>query len=510
MNLIIIIFGVIFRLREYFFNRSLWIDESSISLEIINKSFTDLFKPLGFEQSAPIGFLLLEKLAVKVFGFGEQALRFFPMVLGLFSIWLFYLVCKKILKGKSVLIALFAFSFSEHLIYYSNEVKPYIFDVFIDSVLYLVFIQIINVGAGFIPARDINYKRVTTRVTPTTVGDILNLKYLTILAGTGAISVFFSQPAIFVLAGIAFALLMRFRSKILIIKQLIAVFLIWGSSFVINFLFFQLPTLKDYGLKSYWSGYFAPFPSLRSSDWIWYWDAFINFFNIPFSSTKSGALILVLFIIGCTYLVKKKLFISLGILLPLIFVLIASALKLYPFTDRLLLFLTPSVIIVVSYALGKIIDNKNQYLALVGFGIIIYLFIPKFFNAQHSLFIPKTVEEVRPLVKYYQNNRQKNDKLYVYYGANLQYQYYAQLFNIKESNLIIGIERTDDTNEYLEDIKKLDGNNRVWVLFSHDIPVNGISEKQIYLNELNKIGKLIDYQTSNGASIYFYDLSTFN
>jgi hypothetical protein len=481
-ELAIIIFGAIFRIREYLFNRSLWLDESAISLEIVNKSLINLFKPLGLGQSAPIGFLILEKIAVAVFGISEQALRFFPLILGLGSIWLFYIICKKILDQKSTLIALFIFCFSEALINYSTEVKPYIFDVFISLTLFLMFSSIAKKKS-------------------------LKIKDLIFFAFYGSIALYFSQPAIFILAGIGVALLLQFISQKKNIYQLIIVYFFWGLNFVLNYFLFQSANIKNSGLQSYWSGSFAPFPPLTSRDLGWYQDAVLSFFNTPFGGFKPGLMAVIMFVFGCIYLIRKNRYVALGLLLPLLLTLVASAFQLYPFTGRLLLFLIPSTILTMSLTWGKIMENKNKYLTVIGLIVTLYLFVPIFLNTTYRLFTPRTVEEIRPLIKYLQDKRQNNDRIYLYYGAQAQFEYYLKQFRLENSNVILGTGRTEDPNRYQEDIGRFKGQNRVWFIFSHIATINGINEEKYFVKILDRIGKIKDSRFADGASLYLYDLS---
>ncbi len=57
----ILFVGIVFRLRQYLFGRSLWLDEAMLALNIVNRNFSQMFQPLDFNQGAPIGFLLIEK-----------------------------------------------------------------------------------------------------------------------------------------------------------------------------------------------------------------------------------------------------------------------------------------------------------------------------------------------------------------------------------------------------------------------------------------------------------------
>jgi len=74
-----IVFGILVRLRQYLFDRSLWLDESFLALNIIHRSAAGLLKPLDYNQAAPLGFLLLQKAAARYLGSGELVLRLRPI-----------------------------------------------------------------------------------------------------------------------------------------------------------------------------------------------------------------------------------------------------------------------------------------------------------------------------------------------------------------------------------------------------------------------------------------------
>ncbi len=119
---IIIIIGVILRLRQYIANRSLWLDEASLALNIVGRSFTGLTQPLDFEQGAPLGFLFIEKAVLLILGNQDYILRLFPLLSGLLSVYFMYLISKEFF-GMPGLFALSIFAVSWTLIYYSSELK---------------------------------------------------------------------------------------------------------------------------------------------------------------------------------------------------------------------------------------------------------------------------------------------------------------------------------------------------------------------------------------------------
>src|SRR5689334_386601 len=182
-TLLLILLGGLLRLRQYLTGRSLWSDEAMLALNIVNRDFAGMFKPLDYDQGSPIGFLLVEKFFNAVLGKNEFALRLLPLIVGLISLWLFYLLLKQITSGASgagLLTALALFAFNPRLIYYSSEVKQYIIDAAVTISLLLIAAPVLNLS----PRKK-------------------DFIWLTL---AGLLALWFSHPALFILSGIGLAL----------------------------------------------------------------------------------------------------------------------------------------------------------------------------------------------------------------------------------------------------------------------------------------------------------------
>ena len=163
------------RLRQYFANRSFWVDEASLALNIINRSFGGLTQPLDYNQGAPIGFLFIEKSLSLLLGNNEFSLRLFPLIAGLLSVYLIWRIAREYTRT-SALFAVVMIAISPSLIYYSSELKQYSSDVMFSLlVVYLATLCL--------------------RDNPKTESYIW-------LGGVGMISIFVSHPSVFVLAGV--------------------------------------------------------------------------------------------------------------------------------------------------------------------------------------------------------------------------------------------------------------------------------------------------------------------
>ena len=119
--LAILAFGVALRLVRYFADRSLWLDESLLTINLMTRSYRELLETLDYNQGAPIAFLWIERLMLDLFGDSEYSLRVFPLLIGICSLILFYLVVRELLTPVGSLVALLLFATIEPFVRYSPK-----------------------------------------------------------------------------------------------------------------------------------------------------------------------------------------------------------------------------------------------------------------------------------------------------------------------------------------------------------------------------------------------------
>jgi hypothetical protein len=61
-------------------------------------------------------------------------------------------------------------------------------------------------------------------------------------------------------------------------------------------------------------------------------------------------------------------------------------------------------------------------------------------------------------------------------------------------------------DHYIDELRGLRGNDRVWILFSHVHKNSGIDEEKFFLYVLDSMGQQIDSFKRTGASVYLYKL----
>jgi hypothetical protein len=492
--------GTLARFAQYIVNRSLWRDEAKLALNIVNRSYLGLLQPLDDRQGAPIGFLLVEKLATQLFGNNEYALRLFPLLCGILSLALIYELAKKSLSKNAIPVAVALFAGLTPLIYYSSELKQYSTDVACALLACLLGVRL--------------HRNETTWLEIAIAGVI------------GAILVWFSHPAIFTLAGVATVttisyLLRREYGKA--IQRLIA-YSLWAFSFI-AFYFISLATLSgDDSLKDSWGGRgaFMPFPPTSLSDLLWLPQTLIQFFANPvFSFGEAGlkeipAIVIAVtaFLVGCIFAFKGRKQDLLILLSPILLTLLASGLEKYPFRSRLVLFLVPFAVLILAEGLEFIRQRMtNKPAQIVSIVLVILLLAQPVSSAGIRLFKPILRQEIKPVISYVQEKQQPGDVLYIYHRASDAFRFYAPKYGYQDGSYIIGVDDLDrdeitteaDRIHFQRDLDRLRGKPRVWIIFSHYNHVR--EEKAVFDNYLNQMGKELDLFQAQGAMAALYDLS---
>jgi hypothetical protein len=488
---VIILAGVGLRLRPYQANRSLWRDESSLSYNLVTKNFHDLiFKTLDFNQAAPVGFLTVEKLAVMTFGTGERALRLFPLAAGILSLPLFFLVARRVLSVRGTLVALTLFALSQPLIYYAAEVKQFGIDVAWVLAILLFALRFQQDGKKG-----------------------LDLAGLAII---GLLSVWFSHPAIFMLAGVGLALFIDAvrQGQKQAAMGLIGSGVIWVGAFAVNwFIFLRMVREHEY-LKFYWHDKVKAFPPLPSSmkNLEWYMATLTDTWDNPMGLPAAG-LAAAACVIGIIWLWREDRKI-LGILgFPVLFTLFAAIVQQYPFQDRMILFLSPMVLILVAGGVSETWRGVGAWRLPAGAVMFVLIVIQPLYNGARNFIRPPIREEFRPVIAEVARQIQPGDTVYLYEGAIRAFHYYTNAdrrYALPEGVRVIeGVPEGQDWNVYRNDLEQVRGKPRVWILFTHVYKWKDVNEQILYLDALDKMGKRLETLPAPGgtAAGYLYDLA---
>jgi 4-amino-4-deoxy-L-arabinose transferase-like glycosyltransferase len=436
----LLLVGIVLRLIPYLLDRSLFIDEASIALNVTNRSFAGLLHTLDYGQIAPLLFLFIEKATIILFGNSEQSLRLLPLICGLLSLPLIYRLTKY-LTGNNIaaLIALLLFATSPALIDYSNQVKQYEGDVFCAlCLLTLVFSP--------------SFSQHETK------------RYI-LLAIVGSVLVFMSNVIVLVMFTVGVYYLLKYGRAIFSKRLLLAAFACWEISFLVYYVFFIYHNPLRVYMVLVWQPYFMPVQIFSASFWVWMYKATLSvfkFYSLPF-------LIFFLFSVVIFVVKKQRLYLFL-LLFPLTVHFILSAFKIYPFETRLILylivFITPAIAIGI-VEMANLLKRIAIYPVVTLFMLVVYSVIAQLVNTNYPFY----KEEIKGSIDFINADRSAGQKVYVYYGANRALNYYLKVKPVSFYNdMVWGTDdwKGENKDNCFNDLNKLNG--EVWLLFSHVYP----------------------------------------
>lgn len=485
LSLGIVLFGVLLRLRQYLANRSLWLDEATLALNIVNRSLVGLTRPLDYGQGAPIGFLLIEKVSICALGNRDYILRLFPFVAGVASILLMWKVAETYTEGTAPLLALGLFAVSDQVVYYASEVKQYSSDVLFSLLLLLFFHQ--------------------------SLGRNARRKHLIGLGLLGALAMWMSHPALFTITGISAALILDSIAgrKAHRLADVGGLLVLWIANFAVLYFVSLRHLAANTALIDYWRTDFMPMPPWRKPSW--FSSALSAIFRNPVGLSATSISV-VAFSAGCLSLIFRRWQLGLALTASLLAALLASGLRKYPFGGRLLLFVVPAVDLLIAEGAERFRLLIHRYSSAAAFGLWLALSAAMLYKpiggAYHGLRQPWMREHIKPVISYVSQNKLEEDAIYVYSGAYPAFAYYSSQYGFEEGDYVIGVLSREEPRRYIEDIDKLVGERRVWFIFSHNCTWCPVNEKAYYLEHLGEVGTQLDAFKSSEASVYLYDLST--
>lgn len=471
---ILLAIGVFLRVYPYLYNRSLWYDEAMLVYSILDQPYSALMSALPYNQAAPIGYMVTQKLLVTLFGDSEYSLRLITLLAGIAIVFLFYSLVKSFFKKRYQVWALTLFVFCQPAIYYSSEVKPYGIDLFFTLLLSVLFIQVNKKKSGWVN-----------------------------LLIAGAVSIYFSFPAIFILAGGGICLFVKWikNKDWKNLKKIISIGIFWVILFAINFYFFIKPGLQNDTLTSMHITHSFPLAFWKIESLRWYLDFYFSQFRNPggiFIHILAG----IIAILGLYSALKSTSFKWLLLLTPFTLTLLVSSAGSYSTIPRLMLFSIPLLLCLVIEGLRNLAIFVRRFFSfryrrLIIPIVFLILLLQPFLNAIHLTIEPKVVEEISPVIEHITSNWKAGDQLYIYSEANPAFQYYQRFYEWPRVTFTVGgLEKS----AWPKDIDNFKG--RTWVLFSHILEREGMKDDNYFLN-------LIEMETQDsfiekGASGYLF------
>jgi Dolichyl-phosphate-mannose-protein mannosyltransferase len=489
----LVLLGVGLRLWEYIFNRSLYLDEILLTRSIVGMPLGALLtKPLLMDQVAPRGFLLVERLAVMVFGPSEWGLRLFPFLCGILSVILFRRLAERVLTGAGPALALFLFAIGVPLIRYGGDVKQYAVDIVAAIGLLLL-------------ALGLREKEATT-------------KRLLFAGALGLVIVWFSQTAVLVMAGIGLGLavdwlISRDRRAG---RELLVMIPLWGVASiaaVIAGMRSMTPSTREF-MDDFWAGGFFP-RTLRVTEAPgWFWERLSSIFSDPtLLRYRWPGVFLVVALVGVVALWQRSRPVALLLVGPFVVAMAAAVAHQYPFRGRLIVWLVPSALIAAAagaeWIRSRIRAQHAVLGAVLGTALMIAFVVPPGM-ALEQMPPPYDVEHWRALLSHLQSHRQAGDEVWVLPLQRIGMSFYGPSYGMQPQDWTTGVCSRDDTRAYIRDVDRYRGVRRLWVVSASSRPFRVVREAvQKYLNTIGvkKDSLELPSLTMTAVSVELYDLS---
>jgi hypothetical protein len=490
--------GAGLRLWQYFANTAMWLDEVAIARNILDRSLRALLtSPLAYDQTAPKGFLLVEKLAASAFGSSDYVLRLLPLLSSLIALVVFWRIVARWLGGLASVVALAMFATAAPYVAFGSQVKPYSCDVAVAVLLLWLALDLRKLGPSA-------WRRLLVGI-------------------AGAVLVWFSQPSVLVVLALSATLILFGLSGVREARDwhpwvLAMTVGLWVASALVSSLvaLASMTAATQEYMHLYWAVGFPPVPISLVLKTLWPWDQLKRLLGAGAPASliyPVPALYFGLIVLGFLILWRRDRSFAALLFTPVGLTLAAAVARQYPFSDRLILFLTPSFFIAMGASAEQIRGWLSRYSKSLGAAV------PALIAASTMYPMAKTppvyhLEDMKPVLAYMQARRRPEDLVYVYYGAAPEVAFYASAFGLGENDYAVGGCNRGDTKRYFNELDLFRGRPRLWVLMTHALAL--YRERDDILRYLDTIGlqresfvmkSRLPGRSGSAAEVFLYDLS---
>jgi hypothetical protein len=481
LPLAFVVLGVLARVRQWAGGRSLWLDEVLIADNLVHRGFGELAtEPLAHFQVAPLLWAELEHLSVALFGSGERALRLLPLLAGIATVLVTWVLARRLLPQVLVPVAVLLVALHPSLIYYSNEVKQYSSDVLV--------VLLVGLLAQHVPSHT---------------ADGPALRRLTL---AGVVVVWLSHVSVFALGGVSLALVLRpLMSRD--VQRGVRVALVlspWVASFLLSYAVTLHSVENSTEVYNFWRHTY-PHSVLELPGW--FFSRWYDVAGVPLRMTLR-VLGLLLLVAGLARLLSLGRRWAVMTWAPVPLALLAGAVHAYPFADRLVLWLVPLAMLALAATLPHRLEQGGLAWLLIGSALLTVVMGPAIGTGLRRTVQVQEVEELRPLLRELATQRQLSDIVLVEIGSQGAFDYYARQVGVSRDGVILFASRAGlgpcndrpalETGRFLTD--------RVWVVSSHRLAAKQrLGTLEDMLARIRTVSHEVRHLHDTSADAYLFD-----
>ncbi len=385
------------------------------------------------------------------------------------SVVLFWRLASRVLPELGSLAALLAFAVAAPLIRQAGEVKQYSTDVAV-----AILLMLLALPDGTRRRRDV------------TAGVV------------GALAIWFSQPAMIVAVAVAgvLALDASIRGGWTAIAQCRWRVGLWMGSAAVSAglaMSSMTPATSAY-MKRYWGGGFPPLTAegLLQAGWPWVplrelfgngAPGFQNTFFYPAAWLYAS-----LAVVGLVLLARDR---RTGwiVVAPVVATAAAAVAQQYPFRDRVILFLLPSLLLGFGAAVEVLVRQSARLHRLAGLIVAVPLLAGVVVPIVRTP-PPYNFGDIKPIMSVLRDAATPTTKIYVHANGGTPFDYYAPQFGWDRASFDLGTCQfaTGLGREFLTELDRYRGAPDLWVVLAHMTP-GIIGQRDDLLRYLDTIGK---------------------
>ncbi|RYD58733.1 MAG: hypothetical protein EOP56_03865 [Sphingobacteriales bacterium] len=400
----IILLGIALRLKVLADSRCLWIDEASVARNIYERGFIGLTTPLDYYQYAPPLYLWIVKLSAILFGYCEAALRLWPFIAGVGSLYFLWRILKRETSAAVALYPLSLMATGFMYVRYGTELKQYIPDMFIATLLvYLALVvDVLKAQRG---------------------------RFFFIWLVAGSLSIWASMPSVFILAGIGLYYLVQVSKDVRKAGIVVVIAVLWILQFALYYFIILKPQIHSGYLQNYHQNFFLFALPGSLAEWGHNKDVLLSILKVAVGDKWYTIYFnLILLAVGVVSLLRNHRAKSVLFILPLVCMIAAAAMNQYSLIPRLTLVIMPLLYVSMAYGFVRLLSNKTLRFLAVSIAILCV-----FGYQRLDLFTqPFEQEEITRGLDYLNKKGVAGNDLYVVVGAEHAYLYYTEMHPDKD------------------------------------------------------------------------------
>jgi hypothetical protein len=344
--------AIVLKWYQWYHARTLWLDEEMVFLNVRDRVFTELAGPLWLDQTAPLGWLAIQRLILQTFGTGDRAVRALSVLFGVATIVCAAWIVVRWLHAAAGALFILLCGLGQWMTYYALEAKPYAADGFFGLLLPALVVWAVD-GKK-----------------PQPVGTIRTGLWWT----AAAIGQWISYGAVFVAPGCA-ALLCAvawwrggWRRALIVALQGLG----WVVCFAAHYYLVLRHAQASTFLADFWASGMPPAGAGFTGTLAWLWEQAGPLASHP-GGTDLGLLFWIAAGLGIIAGYQRRPILALALLLVPLSACAISIAGLVPLKDRLALWMLPAVYLAIALAADAALrwsrewyaERKHEYLVLI-------------------------------------------------------------------------------------------------------------------------------------------------